>query len=418
MSRSLNKIAFRQMQSYERLSNYLKNHASAPLLNEFNGKEFWRQFVDGIFQYEGWKGFEETEKYYLLAMVRAKKYRDQYQGQKISIDFIKKLHEQSMAEVEGTVHATEKKPVGAFREEFNLFDIFWDGNDENVTESGLNETLSAMLENKENYFGLGIAKKYDDNAKVYDYKKYVHYDNKKQSLVIFQISENQKIRKWFKKTLDELFNEFSQALNKNALYDVFLFTGQDPESSKSVQRNLEERIQIEIDNYYQRLSEDDRFYTDKTDVLYCKLYETVKLIQILEKLHPFNDGNCRTFVMQLLPKLLGDLGLGGMCIFDNPNRLDMYSLEESIIEVIQALQNAQDISLNKQNYLLENSDTTKLFEVLSSEEQEYFMGCQKYYFQTLSLANNSSSLFYSHKNENTEKEMPKNEDDGKGINLN
>lgn len=63
-----------------------------------------------------------------------------------------------------------------------------------------------------------------------------------------------------------------------------------------------------------------------------KLEVIIECIQNLEQTHPFNDGNCRTFIMLLLNRLLLSNGFYPT-ILDDPNRFDGYSIKELIQEV-------------------------------------------------------------------------------------
>jgi hypothetical protein len=55
-------------------------------------------------------------------------------------------------------------------------------------------------------------------------------------------------------------------------------------------------------------------------------YASIDLVQKLERLHPFEDGNCRTFSI-ILNKLLVQNGLR-MSVMDDPNKLDGFSRAE------------------------------------------------------------------------------------------
>lgn len=63
-----------------------------------------------------------------------------------------------------------------------------------------------------------------------------------------------------------------------------------------------------------------------------KLQAICKFLATLERVHPFNDGNCRT-VYLLLQKLLTDNRFP-LTILDNPNTFDGFSVNELVEDVI------------------------------------------------------------------------------------
>lgn len=63
-----------------------------------------------------------------------------------------------------------------------------------------------------------------------------------------------------------------------------------------------------------------------------KLHHIVRLCQQLERLHPFGDGNCRTFGILLINNLLTRNGLP-LTMMEDPNFLDAYSLAECVAKV-------------------------------------------------------------------------------------
>lgn len=62
------------------------------------------------------------------------------------------------------------------------------------------------------------------------------------------------------------------------------------------------------------------------------LFHVVDLCQKLERLHPFKDGNCRTFAVFLMNHLLLQAGQP-MTMLDNPNLIDGFSREQVVVKV-------------------------------------------------------------------------------------
>ncbi|RJG07009.1 Fic family protein [Noviherbaspirillum cavernae] len=80
-----------------------------------------------------------------------------------------------------------------------------------------------------------------------------------------------------------------------------------------------------LKKYHDRIaligSSDDTLSVDK------RIYAAIDLCQKLERLHPFMDGNCRTFGILLLNRLLVQQGQN-LTMLDNPNKLDGYARGE------------------------------------------------------------------------------------------
>lgn len=72
-----------------------------------------------------------------------------------------------------------------------------------------------------------------------------------------------------------------------------------------------------------------------------KLSTIINFIQSLEQLHPFSDGNCRTLIMLLLNRELILNGFPRVMLTD-PNRFDLYSVEELKKEIKEGWENAKN----------------------------------------------------------------------------
>lgn len=88
------------------------------------------------------------------------------------------------------------------------------------------------------------------------------------------------------------------------------------------QRNLVHKIEQILDMLYAELEDS---YSSKKN----QLRAIVKYVQLLERLHPFPDGNCRVFCMVFLNALLMQYGFPPTLISD-PNKFDGYSIKELV----------------------------------------------------------------------------------------
>lgn len=93
-----------------------------------------------------------------------------------------------------------------------------------------------------------------------------------------------------------------------------------------------------------------------------RLKAIILFIQSCEQLHPFADGNCRTFCMLLLNHLLLKNGFPP-AILEDPNRFDLFSQSELLNEVINGMRNTCLLIKNKKIY---NVSTQKILNYISS----------------------------------------------------
>lgn len=72
------------------------------------------------------------------------------------------------------------------------------------------------------------------------------------------------------------------------------------------------------------------------------LSSIVKLIQRLERIHPFYDGNCRTFCMVMLNTLLIQHDFP-LTLMDDPNKFDGYSVDELVQLVKEGMDRTREL---------------------------------------------------------------------------
>lgn len=102
---------------------------------------------------------------------------------------------------------------------------------------------------------------------------------------------------------------------------------------------ISSKVEIITKAYEDRLKEipDEIFPGNPEDAIklnfFLRLENTVLMIQKLERLHPFSEGNCRTFCMLLLNRELIRNRLPP-CLLTNPNDFDGLSQNEMINEVL------------------------------------------------------------------------------------
>ncbi len=122
------------------------------------------------------------------------------------------------------------------------------------------------------------------------------------------------------------YGEFSLAMSRD-------------EFSKAVYDFIERRVTEILDEYEKGLLELALSGKKEEDAVLLLL---IKMIQSLERLHPFEDGNCRTFcILVLLKELLRhDLSL---TILTDPNCFDGFSISQMLAEIKTGQKRAEEI---------------------------------------------------------------------------
>ncbi len=107
----------------------------------------------------------------------------------------------------------------------------------------------------------------------------------------------------------------------------------------------------------QKIEETLLNYNEKIDCTEDKLRLIIKTIQQLEQIHPFADGNYRTFCILLLNYLLLLNDFSPVILYD-PNRFDGYAINELIVECQEGFQCATQLQENTKNNMMFFKDKT------------------------------------------------------------
>lgn len=324
-------------------------------------------------QLNGPMPFEKREPQYLIGMTAGKIYLlHHFSNQKLTLDLIRKTHKAALTKVENTL-LTEKKSIGNFRKKESTFGVY----STRYTKDGLREYLEA-IQNGECGFAFEKIEQMDEfDRSIYrvDYASHgkIVLEYECDGIPVFETNID--------KIHSIIFNDMQAFENESSddncdMNDVYIMVFPKPDNS------LDLRMQKELDDYYDNL-EQCKQIADDNKALYARLVATVKLIQNLCRLHPFEDGNTRVLVMLLLPALLKQSGFGEICLLEDPNRMWLFSLEECVREVIQGLFNAQAITEQDNCFLSEFSDNERILSSLSEDELVYFEKCRDKYVAAL-----------------------------------
>lgn len=359
---------------------------------EFPVEEFWRFFVDGCLQKEeNWQGFEKREPGYLEAMFFASTLMFDL-SQPLTIEYIRKLHELAMTGVVNTNYHKKNINVG-FREVPNNSIVFGvlskdeNSNVYNATQAGIAEFLTR---NKTNDSGQHIAVDMDEKSLQRRY--YLSWDcinelvknckninsiYEKNDLIfsiLLKYSSEQ-----LKKHIAEIDNLFLES-HYEFINEIINSDGSPEQVAKCIYVQMSKKHKNF--NFYVRshqLEEDEGILEDQIDNYILeyelnvknanpmiKLKAIISLIQQCEQLHPFGDGNGRTFCMLLLNHFLLKNGFP-MVILDDSNRFDLFSEAELLNEIINGMQNTVELLQKKKLYDVDTLDVLNAMGVQSSE---------------------------------------------------
>ncbi len=275
------------------------------VINNHN-KHYWRLFIDGYRQCYGQKCFDQGSDFhpgeagYIDSMCVAFEMAMQYLDQPITIEFIQYCHQISTSGVDVSYRDRRGNVYDKlFRKEAICCRNFQYAH--TATRQGLLELFDRISDQVKttgrSHYGIIPQSEWD--AHNVNAEKYA------ESITAMQ--PQQKLA---------LVNEILQDTA-----NPFLLVQFSPSSAVSISETL--RFYIE------------RYYVNqcKANTAYEKINNIVRFIQDCEQLHPFLDGNCRTFCMLLLNYLLLQCDLGAAILYD-PNRFDGFSQSELQQEVV------------------------------------------------------------------------------------
>ncbi|MHB1949756.1 MAG: hypothetical protein ACYCQI_16785 [Gammaproteobacteria bacterium] len=286
------------------------------LIQAMQTDEIWRFFIDGVEQQEklNWLDYEKREEGYLRAIYSAfeRVIIAIKNDEQLSSHLIKELHKLAVSKVKNTNYMDFNQNGFEFD---NFYKVGFELNRDihpNVSEQGLQELLLAMLEGRE----------------------FLQLDLYKQGRTIN--TEFLRNNRYSKDTIPALAHEiFSQCWRdeqENSL--VRLVSTLESTSEEDHRTALNKCVDILITNYHKEIKE-AKHPLDKLKVI-------TYLIRELEQLHPYLDGNCRTFCMLLLNFLLMKNHFQP-AILKDPNRFDGLGINELMDDIITGMNNTLNL---------------------------------------------------------------------------
>lgn len=271
--------------------------------------EIWRFYIDGYRQLtpegieKGISLFDVAEPGYMRAMLDAHEYMMQTFELPLTPQLIVDFHKKALGRVENTANRNLKKFRDKKNADFGLLlnegehDLRKKGN---VSHRGLNEFLTSMQNQPNPLACYIIFSDISTGGSTFD-------DQILQKALAIQDQQG--------------IASAVNFLEKNIIagHANFFVTEMTHEEIQYKVTELINHYQYKIQ---QALNDDE------------KLEAIIILIQSIERLHPFLDGNCRTFCMLLLNR---ELILNGFppTMLDNPNRFDLFSINELKDEIRQ-----------------------------------------------------------------------------------
>ena len=306
---------------------------SLEVLKQFDPPQLFRFFVDGRFhkKYRGWRGYEENEpgsvRGMLAGMALMLDYFDLAGG--LCTTYIVDLHRACMLNV---ATKNPKSAPGDLRYQEAGFHFF----------AG-QTTINSLAE--------VFALRHGDGTPLFHSQGFEKPADELDLLETYQaIQDSRKLR--FRPWYPILDQERKNALEKKGTLSEFY------KVKHSVQMQFAVKMEALVSEFNQRIATARR----KND----KLLAIARLVRHLELLHPFPDGNCRTFVNLLMQHLLL---FHDFCpaIVKDPNLDAEYSDAEFAVEILRGMDNTKILRNNPEEKLFNYS----ILEADSREKEEF-----------------------------------------------
>jgi hypothetical protein len=327
------------------LNEYQATYQSDPLKLRLAipAEEIWRFFVDGNRQKWGWIEFEKRERGYLRAMIKA--FQTIFTTPPDLGRFIKELHFMATDQVHSTLYSADNWWGGNKRKYRIINFVYSVMSTETVTKNGIVELLETIRQQKEasDFLILGLG----SNA----INKHISIvPDSVNSLCGSEVTSSTKSIFNFKDRTDN--NGFCVHLNplhnRDVIKKIFTnntsisstyYVNEDKGGELDVRAVMEKRMRELLESYHHSTA----------STPFEKLLEIIKFIRNCERLHPFTDGNTRTFSMLLLNHLL--IKNGFPCVIrDEPNKIYAVTIEELCLDVLRGMQRTLDLAAGLSPY--------------------------------------------------------------------
>lgn len=290
-------------------------------LKKFDKSQFWRFFVDGRFQkkYNGWVGYEAGERGSVQALLNGFSFMlDNFDiSGGLRATYLRELHKVCMLSVETT---NLKSSPGDIRYLNSGMPFF--------AKSTTYEHLVEVFEMRR-----------DDQTAIFNSQKWGKTANELNVDEIYQVMLKEgkiNYRNWYPNITKKQQEAIEGKLSLHEFY----------EAKHAVQMMMVAKMEDIVDRYNKNIK---KASTDEE-----KLQVIALVPRELELLHPFPDGNSRTFSCVTLTHLLTYNGFSP-ALLENPNLDNEVSLSQWIEEVKKGMQRTKDLIANPELRLFDYS---------------------------------------------------------------
>lgn len=348
---------------------------------------------------QAWLAYEVNEPHYLYSVFETF-FTISHLDEQLSLDHIKNLHALLGANVRGTNYENPEIRPGNIREisgpAYGLAkqNTSIDGIKEMLHRRNDSNTFMINLYDKLNHTYCGIALNQDAIANA---RKHHVVSN------FFRIGEDDHINELLlnpeKNPLDaallEIFSKIISTKSSRELAPIIysLITGSFEFPNQNIYCQMQygygapaDNTQSFYENELQRCI--DEYYTKMSSARSPleKLRAIVSFAQQCEQLHPFYDMNCRLFNMVILNHLLSQNGFPYV-VQENPNRFDLYSINELIDDMITGMKKTLELMDNKAIYGIDTKNLLKELKSSPTHQSTFYADFK----EALKLADNHSN---------------------------
>jgi UDP-N-acetylmuramyl pentapeptide synthase len=278
-------------------------------LKKIDKRQLFRLFVDGRFQkkYTGWLGYESGERGSVQAILNGFSYMldnlDMPQG--LQCTYLRQLHKVTMLNVETSNLKSSPGDIRYLNAGMPFF-----------SKTTTIEHLHEVFEMRKG-----------DGTEIFNNRRFRKKVEELDVSTVFQAIQDEKklnYRHWYPNLDVKVQEAIEGKLSLHEFYDA----------KHSVQMLIIAKMEAIVDRYNQAIS------IAKTDDE--KLLAIAPVSRELELLHPFPDGNCRTFSCITLTQLLITNGFPP-ALLENPNLDNEVSLLQWIEEIKKGIQRTLDL---------------------------------------------------------------------------
>lgn len=400
------------VEKYNRINDYFPNfpnwHDELPHLDRFLAKKLflsqkqYQMFLannlnagnatirDVLLLDQGWLAFDIDEPHYLASVIKAF-FTMMQSNEELSVDLIKKTHALLGEKIRGTNYDNIDIKPGEFRNSplyaYGMVDL-------NASLRGITEMLARKNKSHAFIFTIAGNRSYRRYRAPIDRDSLDQFHKHKDISVIVAVDENGNPYSdidpddcRFDRAIVELYTWICATKSTDELAALLynLITNNYPLaklSSESEFRRLECEVRYahlvpsnNIQQFYETMLQElidcylvviESVYTP-----YDQLRVIITFVQQCEQLHPFYDMNCRLFCMVMLNYLLAQNGFP-FAIQIDPNRFDLYAIDELIEDIITGMKLTFDLIEKKPIHGVDTEQVLNALKISPTHQSTFY----------------------------------------------